>query len=203
MISVCVPVLKRYDLLSELLLSLASSTVQPNAVYIINNGEQHLESSSDVYVHKPERPLGVAESWNWFLRNVPETRIICNDDIQFSPDSIKIIDETPGDFVFMNECGFSCFKITDECVAKVGEFDEEISPGYAYYEDVDYAYRMIQVLPPERRPRIYAGIIHVGSSTWKSGTSDEQREHWRRFFLAKENFKKKWGFSVESLAGVV
>lgn len=202
MISICVPVLRRYDLLRELMLSLASSTVQPDAVFIINNGNEHLESSSNFYVHKPDCPLGVAESWNWFIRNVPEERIICNDDIQFSPDSIQTIVETPADFVFMNNCGFSCFLIRDRCVQLAGEFDETISPGYAYYEDVDYSYRMTQV-PELRRLRIDAGIIHEGSSTWRAGTSEEINDHWRRFFIAKYNFEKKWGFSVESLAGIV
>jgi hypothetical protein len=102
----------------------------------------------------------------------------------------------------MNNCGFSCFCIRDRCVELVGEFDETISPGYAYYEDVDYAYRMIQV-PEIRRPRIDAGIIHVGSSTWRSGSPEEIKDHWRRFYAAKANFEKKWGFTVESLAGVV
>jgi len=201
-VHICVPVLRRYDLLQELLSSLAASTVQPDHVYVINNGTEDIEESDLVTIHRPERPLGVAESWNWFIRNVSAERIICNDDIRFSPDSIRTIVETIGDFVFMNNCGFSCFLIRDRCVELVGEFDETISPGYAYYEDVDYAYRMVQV-PEIERPRIDAGIIHAGSSTWKSGTDEEAKEHWRRFFIAKDNFKQKWGFSVESLEGVV
>lgn len=204
MVNVCVPVLRRYDLLRELVHSLSRSAVQPDKVYIIDNGNEMLEERcANWHVHKPSRPLGVAESWNWFIRNVPEDRIICNDDIQFSPHSIDTIVNTPGDFVFMNNCGFSCFLIRDRCVELVGEFDESISPGYAYFEDVDYAYRMIQVLPPERRPRIDAGIAHEGSATWRSGTPEEIKEHWRRFSLAQANFKAKWGFSVDSLAGVV
>jgi hypothetical protein len=202
-VHVCVPVLRRYDLLSKLLASLETSTIQPAAIYVINNGTGHITPRANVHVYTPDIAMGVAESWNWFLRNVPEHRIICNDDIQFSPHSIDLITSTPGDLVFMDNCGFSCFRISDRCVSLVGEFDEAISPGYAYYEDVDYAYRMIQVLPPECRPRIDAGIAHVNSSTWKAGTAAEIDEHWRRFSLAKKNFEKKWGFTVESLAGIV
>lgn len=203
MIHVCVPVLRCYGLLAELLSSLESSNLQPDAVYVINNGTGHVEPSDKVRVHVPPSPMGLAESWNWFLRNVPEHRIICNDDVRFSPQSLQTIVDTPGDLVFMDNCGFSCFRISDRCVELVGEFDEAISPGYAYYEDVDYAYRMIQVLPPTRRPRIDAGIAHENSSTWKAGSEAEIVDHWRRFHIAKKNFEAKWGFSVESLAGIV
>jgi hypothetical protein len=191
-------------MLHKLLRSLESSTVQPDSIYVINNGDGEVQSSGNIvtYIHKPAAPLGVAESWNWFIRNVPQERIICNDDVQFSPHSIETLINTEGDLVFTNECGFSCFLIRDRCVELVGEFDETISPGYAYYEDVDYAYRMVQV-PEIRRPRIDAGIIHEGSATLKSRTPDEVKEHWRRFFTAKANFEHKWGFTVESLAGIV
>lgn len=208
MVSICAPVLRRYDCLRKLLASLQHSTVAPR-VCIIDNGadatklkEAIVDCKLLLSVHTPLAPMGVAESWNWFIRNVPQERIICNDDIQFSPDSIATIVNTAGDFVFDNN-GFSCFLIRDRCVELVGEFDETISPGYAYFEDVDYAYRMIKVLPPERRPRIDAGITHNGSSTWQSGSADEIRDHWRRFSIAQANFKNKWGFSVDNLAGIV
>lgn len=207
--SICVPTLRRYDKLRELLSSLRGSTITPDCVYVVDNGlnpsridEAFVGCDLPFVVYTPDAPMGVAESWNWFLHNLPEERIICNDDIQFSPDSIQTIVDTPGDLVFMNNCGFSCFLIRDKCVELVGEFDETISPGYAYYEDVDYAYRMIQV-EGLRRPRIDAGILHEGSSTWQAGTAAEVKEHWRKFFVAKSNFEKKWGFSVESLAGIV
>lgn len=210
MIAVCVPCLRRYDKLSLLLASLKHSTIIPDCVYIVDNGRNsdlvdQAFAGCDlpfVVVYTPDEPMGVAASWNWFLRNVPEERIICNDDITFAPDSIDTIVNTPGDLVFMNNCGFSCFLIRDNCVRLVGEFDETISPGYAYYEDVDYAYRMVQCAAVVR-PRIDAGIIHEGSSTWQAGTTDEVREHWRRFHLAKANFKAKWGFAPEDLGGVV
>lgn len=38
MLSVCVPVLKRYDLLRKLLVSAQAGTVVPNKYVIINNG---------------------------------------------------------------------------------------------------------------------------------------------------------------------
>lgn len=208
-VNVCVPVLRRYDKLTQLLASLRDSTVIPDCVYVIDNGRNSslidaafTGCSLPFVVYTPDTPLGVAESWNWFLRHVPEERIICNDDIQFSPDSIQTIVDTPGDLVFMNNCGFSCLLVRDRCVELVGEFDETISPGYAYYEDVDYAYRMIKVAEL-RFLRIDAGIIHDNSSTWQAGSDGEIKEHWRKFFVAKSNFEKKWGVSVESLAGIV
>lgn len=95
MINICVPVLKRYDLLHGLFLSLKKSRVQPDKLWIIDNG-QHTErllaavdaETFPVHAHRPSRPMGVAESWNWFIKNVPEDRIIANDDIIFAPDSL-------------------------------------------------------------------------------------------------------------------
>src|SRR5678816_771528 len=107
LVSVCVPVLRRYDLLKKLLFSLEQSTLIPDAVYVIDNGRSPncIEMSLEgcrlpiVRVHTPEKTMGVAEAWNWFIHNVPEERIIANDDVLFSPESLQRIIETPGDFV--------------------------------------------------------------------------------------------------------
>lgn len=178
------------------MLSLSESTLQPDCVWIINNGTKLLSYGDNVHVFTPERPLGVAESWNWFLRNVPEERVISNDDIRLAPGSLEALVRSDGDLVWSVEGGFSLYLIRDTCIREIGEFDESISPGYAYYEDADYVERL------KRCDRVRAcdaltGATHLNSQTWQAGTQTEINEHWRRFFIAKGNFQKKWGYVPE------
>lgn len=195
MINLCVPVLRRYDLLRELLQSVMRGTVKPTTVSLLDNGQNwnELRRASqginvNVEVFTPHHPMGVAESWNWFLDNVPEKRVITNDDVIFAEHSLEEILKTGGLFVspLAGTNAFSCFLITDECVRQTGKFDEDLSPGYAYFEDVDYAWRMekqnIPITPVE------CGVQHVGSASLV-----ENDEHHKKFMIAQANFEKKWG----------
>jgi hypothetical protein len=202
-VNVCVPVLRRYDLLRRLLISLHESTVQPVHIFIIDNGRdgRRLEIAMNVSrwpstTFMPDEPMGVAESWNWFITNVPEERIISNDDIVFSKTSLERMVGTAGDLVF--GLGFSCFLIRSGCVQRVGLFDEEISPGYAYWEDLDYQERLKQhpevaVVNAALDMELVHGDGKDGSQTWRAGSEAEIRDHWRRYDIAKANFIKKWG----------
>lgn len=206
-VNVCVPVLRRYDLLQTLLLSLQESTIKPHCVHIINNGQDGarlraaLASTSlatDIYT--PNTPMGVAESWNWFINNVSEERIISNDDITFAPDSIARLIAPGADLIWAEGCGFSCYVIRDSCVAKLGLFDEEISPGYGYYEDEDYLQRLDG--RGTREPSAWAvnvpsGVRHEHSATLKAASHADTLEHHRKFKIAQANYIKKW-----SLEGV-
>lgn len=203
MINVCVPVLRRYDLLRDLLLSLQPSTVAPDGIYVIDNGRnaELLEKALDGYdvvVHTPDINIGVAASWNWFLQHVPDDRIIVNDDIMFAPDSIEKIVATDADLVWAEGIGFSCFLMRDSCVEKVGFFDESISPGYGYYEDEDYLQRLDG--RGTREPlavavNVACGVKHTHSATLKAATHEELLEHHRRFKIAQQNYMKKWGLA--------
>lgn len=136
---------------------------------------------------------GLAQAWNWFLQNVPEDRVICNDDIRFAYDSLRAILETNGEFVSAlagsNAC--SCFKLSDRCVDKVGLFDEEISPGYAYYEDCDYAERMAEV--GLSIVGVQCGVEHEGSQTIAAFSAQDMELHHTKFVRAQGNYLKKWG----------
>jgi GT2 family glycosyltransferase len=198
-VTVCVPVLKRYDLLAKLLESLEASTVLPDAVYIIDNGRSPKKLAGymgplTLMIHEPSAPLGVAASWNWFINHVDEDRLIVNDDVTFGPSSLERIRETPGDLVsglFHAHAAFSCFLIRDSCIRTVGTFDETISPGYAYFEDCDYEERMgaagILITPSD------CGVEHVKSQTLAVASAEELADHHRRFIIAQENFLRKWG----------
>jgi GT2 family glycosyltransferase len=168
-------------------------------VYVIDNGRDANQLLAaveawpgEVYIHAPDRPLGVAESWNWFLKNVPEERIITNDDIIFAPHSIERMVSSPEECVVaIQGAAFSCFLLRDSCVEKVGFFDEEISPGYGYFEDCDYNERM-KLAGTTHHP-VDAGVEHMHSGTLKAANASEMAEHHRKFIIAQENFIRKWG----------
>jgi len=203
MINICVPVLKRYDLLRELVKSCRGSNIRPDNYYIINNGMNQRtlmmalgDFDITIKVHTPKKPLGVAESWNWFIKHVPEERVIVNDDIMFGPDSLSLLLASKADLIWASKCGFSCFVLRDSCVEKLGLFDETISPGYGYYEDEDYLQRLDGRGTRESSAiaeTVDCGVIHRKSATLEAATHVELLEHHRKFKIAQGNYAKKWG----------
>ena len=203
---VCVPVLKRYDLLRGMLMSLGRSTVIPAAVYVMNNGRREdllevalREAPCEVVVETPAENLGVAKTWNWFIHNVPEDRIIVNDDIVFAPTSISKLTAHDLDLAWAQNCGFSCFVIRDSCVEKLGFFDETISPGYGYYEDDDYLQRLDgrgTREPSAKAGNVECGVRHLRSQTLAANSIIEMQDHHRRFKIAQSNYMKKWGLKT-------
>lgn len=196
MIFVCVPVLKRYDLLREMLVSLERSNVEPTAVYVIDNGldSEKMDAAVDgflfpIIVHTPIERMGLAESWNWFIDHVSEERLIVNDDISFAPGSLGQLVAESHDFVSCG-FGFSCFLLRDACVRKVGRFDETISPGYAYFEDMDYLRRMKTVGIVDKV--IGCDVEHRQSATPALFSPEEWNAHHARFQLAQDNYTNKW-----------
>lgn len=197
------PVLNRYDLLRQLLLSLKDSN-EPFEVVILNNGLRPLNGTiadtvEPIRVMTPLYSWGVAQSWNWFIDHVPEERLIVNDDVTFMSDSLRRMATTPGDFLsaLPGTNAFSCFLLRDSCVAKIGKFDETISPGYAYFEDCDYVERMIQARIPITQ--VAAEVAHGGSQTPAKYSQDQWTEHHRLFAIAKNNFITKWGAEPHEL----
>lgn len=200
-----VPVLKRYDLLRNMLESLKQSTVAPTMIHVIDNGRDServkLALSATPWptdVYTPHGALGIAESWNWFIQNLPEERFIVNDDLLFSPTSLAQMLASTADLVLAKGCGFSCFLIRDTCVKTVGLFDETISPGYGYYEDDDYLQRIdgrgtrariVEMVDVE------CGVTHLRSQTLAMNTPDEMLDHHRRFSIAQRNYMKKHGLT--------
>jgi hypothetical protein len=196
MIPVCVPVLNRHDLFERLRDSLEAGEVKPPQIIVIDNGQKWSwrpkEGTIPVEVFTPMRPMGVAESWNWFIDRADSDVLLANDDIVFGPQSYGTLIAQPSCFVSCHY-GFSCFVLRRECVEKVGRFDETISPGYAYYEDRDYYNRMqvarIQDIVVE------CGVLHEHSATLQVYTPLQMEEHHRKFAIAHKNFLKKWGES--------
>jgi GT2 family glycosyltransferase len=220
--AVCVTVLNRYDLLRDLLISLGSSSIRP-VVYIIDNGSNEkllkkivLEcskpnhtisaiSSGDLLImtESPNPSYGLAESWNRFIQATRKDgfneRIISNDDVKFDSDSLRLMTEEKGDIVFPAGVGFSCFLIRNSCVDKVGLFDESLSPGFAYFEDCDYMFRIDEHNKNNSNPVVVCDVHNVGIDHLKCGTQKVQRTpdeilgFRRRYYTAQENFLAKWG----------
>lgn len=210
MINICVPVIKRYDLLAQLILSLRESLVQPDKIFVIDNGRRldsegalrrELGGAVDYFshvplaLHRPDQPMGVAEAWNWFIAHAPEERVIVNDDCTFAPESLTCLLRPTADLVWAAGVGFSCFVLRDSCVQKIGLFDETISPGYGYYEDEDYLQRLDGRGTRERSAiadEVVCGVKHLHSGTLKAKSHEEVLEHHRKFKIAQANYAKKW-----------
>lgn len=203
-INLCVTVLNRYDLLRTLLLSIDEDI--PVNVTIVDNGSniKLLSSAIDgiklpIGVFMPSPAMGLAESWNWFIDNTEgDPVIIANDDIIFSPGSLAKLQATDYDIAFAAGIGFSCFAITYTCVSNVGYFDTSLSPGFAYFEDCDYMFRMNDYSSTGRDVRMVDihdhGIRHLGQGTQRIPRSTEELAEFRRkYYIAQENFISKWG----------
>jgi hypothetical protein len=207
MINVCVPVLKRYDLLRDLILSCQAGSVRPDGYYILDNGRDMKRLTNAlgdldivIRVHTPKQAMSVAASWNWFIAHVPEERVLVNDDIVLGPNSLELLTASKADLVWAGGCGFSCFLLRDACVAKLGLFDETISPGYAYYEDEDYLQRLDgrgTREPSAVAVEVECGAMHRKSATLQVASHKEILEHHRRFKIAQANYAKKWHLEKE------
>eukprot|EP00798_Chlamydomonas_sp_ICE-L_P006849 gene6849-30827_t len=100
--------------------------------------------------------LGVSESWNAIMTEVPDAPwvFIVSLDIEFAPGSLQRLahhawedwDKKQLDQAFIEYCnadlsgGYSAFVMSRSMISKLGLFDENIYP--AYYEDTEYALRV-------------------------------------------------------------
>jgi GT2 family glycosyltransferase len=201
MTTLCIPTLKRYDLLERCIDSALSGSMVPDKIIIIDNGGSLIKKYKGVDMYCPGENLGVAASWNWFIRVTEGDRIIVNDDIVFYDNTIeKLIEQLHNSDGFAWVCkpygvlnGFSCFAISDKMIDLVGYFDETISPRYAYFEDNDYVRRMILAGISMDKFDCGASAYHDTSSTLKAFNNKEMQEHHRKFGIAQNNYIKKWG----------
>lgn len=198
MLTLGIPTLNRYDLLDQLIASAERGSLVPDRYVIIDNGGGYANPSEKVSVIQPGTNLGVANSWNELINLTSDIRLICNDDLEFYPTTLEaLVDAYQDDRVmYPHSAGllnaFSCFTLPGQVVGKVGWFDPNISPFYAYFEDNDYAYRMLLLGVP-LQPVYNCNLIHRGSQTVKNYTPEQLEDHHRRFRLAEENYIKKWG----------
>ena len=218
-ITLCVPTLSRYDLLARAVSSARAGALPPSRVLVIDNGgglAEYMRTRPDVWpaelaaaveVHtfpqpgappgKPSvRNLGVAASWNWFMRNVPQDYVvISNDDVGFRPRTIEALvataEKMPGQVFFCASVGqaFSLYLLRKRALDLVGPFDENFWP--AYFEDGDYARRL--ALLGQRENFSGEGYEHEGSATVRVADPDMRRRHHGWFDANSKYYVRKWG----------
>ena len=158
--NVCIPTLKRYDLLVRLCLSLNSESCRDLQlrIFVLDNGGGLLDSclwrtSQEQLVFAkpavivPKYNLGVAGSWNLFLKQFPSC-IVANDDVVFARETIESFASAslafPEVVIFEGKdpvAGFSAFYVSNSDVwMKMGGFDELFNP--SCFEDDDCRYRL-------------------------------------------------------------
>lgn len=206
-VNICVPTLRRYDLLDELITSMRRSELLPTGFWLIDNGGKYFNGDQldfidacgiEHHYRKFGNNLGLAASWNWFLQNVPEMRVICNDDVGFYPDTLGLLLDThdPNAVTFPagmpSTNSFSCFSFPDHIRDVVGLFDESISPGWAWFEDNDM-YRRMCLQGFELRGVADCRIDHYGSGTLSALSESEKESHHEKFRKARDRYLAKWG----------
>jgi len=193
----CIPTLNNYKGLIDMIQSAEKGDVKFDRFIIMDNGGYFSYYDPKVTVIRPGKNLGCAGSWNWFIQNVPEKRIIMNDDILFGTDSLRMFEDNLVDNWFCypeSNSGlnsFSFFYLPNSIISKVGLFDEEFYP--AYFEDNDYHYRMQLAGDGELHALPCQGLIHKGSQTLKNFTPRETTEHHKNFQKNHIRFLQKWG----------
>lgn len=207
----CVPVLNQFDLLHKCILSALEGTVRPELIVILDNsaGKLQLEIDIDVDINLyiPPANLGVAASFNFFLRlgyeQYPDKDVlIANDDLIFAPNTIELFQramrEYPDELIYCTGGGtleplnaFSLFSARPKRLIETVGYFETIY--YSYYEDNDMVRRMNSLGYELFRIQGCSVAEHIGSATLKAYTPDEELEHHRMFAEGTQAYIRKWG----------
>lgn len=200
MITLCIPTIRRFDLLQQCINSALSFPCKPDKILIMDNSaggqlEHKLFHEQPVWIHTPPYNWGCAKSWNWFMTQNEDIIIICNDDITFTEHTLEsmISAYNEDDYRFIAPCNganiFSCFLLPKLIYDYVGPFDEQFWP--AYFEDNDYSRRLSKLGIPFHFT--HAGYEHKVSSTLASYTQSEKEEHARQFAANQNRYINKYG----------
>ena len=193
----------------RLCLSLNSEDCELNLrIFILDNGGGLLDSSiwrnaqqrflfviPEVIV--PRFNLGVAGSWNFFLKQFGSC-IIANDDVVFARQTIQTFASAslafPEVVIFEGKdpvAGFSTFYVNNPGIwIEMGGFDELFNP--AYFEDNDCRYRLRLAGRPVKKI-LLRGWRHDNSSTLAHGDEDYKRMHWCLYQRNRNYYIHKWG----------
>lgn len=185
------PVIYRYDLLCQLIVSVNRSTVQPDRIVIVNNGVGTLLADPKQEEINRHANVGVAGAWNLILESArsPESKvIIANDDVELGPNDLKAIVDWLDQCDLVLGSGMALFGMRRRLVDVVGWFDENFFP--AYFEDNDYLRRVM--LQGVNYGRVKVDATHVGSASRPPRTGK-----WDEFDLSyaanKRRYWLKWG----------
>jgi len=200
-VNLCVTVTNRVDLLPGMLRSAFAGTVVPDYVYLVDQkgDRERLFPALDVIdaacrgwqvVDLGAQRGSEAAAINWYLQNVPEERVIAHEDVVFGPLSLETFVAAEGAFLIDSTMGVMTYR--DRCLREVGTYDEEMSPNFFLYADVDYEDRLAEVgIHPAV---VFCGCQHLVNGTLK-GTTELEEFH-RRALIAQRNYETKWGRPV-------
>lgn len=209
-IPIAIPTLHCYDKLARLCSHLDQDEHERIDVQfcILDNGGElsrhsafnvisSLKSKTEIVI--PPYNMGVAPSWNWFIRKLGRC-IISNDDVLFSRNDIELFldaaSKKPESILFDvagGNGGLNVFWMNrPQKWLEMGGFDEAFAP--AYFEDDDACHR----LKIEGVPRVRVQLedwSHDTSSTLHSGGREYHKFHWCCFHRNQLYYTKKWGGS--------
>lgn len=208
-VTLCIPTIRRFDLLHECIIAALNNTRPPDKISIIDNSgglftvdgwRTMIEQASDkiIDVITPNHNKGVAGSWNTFLHTYEDMMLISNDDVIFDPylieEMIKAWNTNPECMFFYpaasNASMFAVYAMRKNLFTTVGNFDENFYP--AYFEDNDYNYRM-RIYGYTEKCVESAHYTHKGSATIKSYSDKEMNKHHKTFQQLARYYKEKWG----------
>jgi len=200
-----IPVLNRGDLLAR---CLDSIDYPVERIVIINNGtDETVEASiaraakihANLEAIRPPSNLGVAASWNYFLRHYDAAfHVVCGSDIQFAPGDIEkiatFVTRRPHHAIVFGNHGYSLFALTRLGLDLVGYFDENFYP--AYLEDCDHFYR-VTLLHGHSADVPGLAALHGEAPHWGSSTilSDPVLRRWNAITHTNNftYYRAKWG----------
>lgn len=220
-ITLVIPTLNQPEKLRNTITDFYAGSRIPNRTIIVNNGidpktmekifspEERVDRN--IWIFQPPYNLGVSGScniamalcsvWNSFWLH-------SNDDVQVDPAMLKLMetemeevvqDSSKLQFVFPEHGEGSLFTIflANPFVLsqKVGLFDEQFFP--AYFEDNDYARRMMLTGLVYRNMVMGAKYEHYTSSTVLSFSPEQKIKHDEQFGGNREKYISKWGGEPE------
>ncbi len=194
-VTLAIPTLNRFDLLAVCVASAYAGTRPPDRVVVVDNSGGNCPPIAGADIVLGRQPQSVARAWNDAARLAGDNLILCNDDIQFAPNTIARLikggQEHPHAAIVSAIEGqrFACFWLRWGAYQIIGPFDEQFEP--AYYEDNDW-HRRIQLAGWES-PVAVSAVEHVNSATFQAKSPEEQALHHAQFRANHDRYLRKWG----------
>lgn len=195
-----IPTINRADLIQETVEKYCRD-FPDTKIFIVDNGYQEFDISkwnSNVHITANNKNYGVAESWNILCKKIFDGvtgfsepcigALILNDDIYLGKkedDVKKFVLENV--FSLATTTGTWCaFMVMRSTFKTVGVFDSAFYP--AYFEDNDYAYRLLLAGIPHKAYEFMNPEIYRNSQTIEKDPSLNYR-----FEENKKHYIEKWG----------
>lgn len=195
MITLAIPTLTRFDLLTGCVASALAGTVRPDRVVVIDNSGGACPPIPGAEIIAGRQPQSVAKAWNDAARITGSDLLLANDDITFAPDTIALLlDEAArnpqaGIVSAIEGERFALFWLRYAAYQQIGPFDESYTA--AYFEDNDYARRL--TLAHWQLALAPSAVGHVGSATIRSYDRARLLQHHESFRANERRYAARWG----------